>query len=65
MCRRLTRHACMQELVLIDKDASGHVSKRSMMGVRYVPLTPPTEMADGWVMDSGDEGGARGAPPWT
>jgi hypothetical protein len=55
----------MQELVLIDKDASGHVSKRSMMGVRYVPLTPPTEMADGWVMGSGDEGGARGAPPWT
>ena len=37
-----------QELVVVDKDASGLVTTRPMMGVRYVPLTPPSEMPNSY-----------------
>ena len=38
-----------QSLVVVDKDSEGQVKTKSLMGVRYVPLTPPTEMDDGFV----------------
>ena len=38
-----------QSLMVVDKDRQGHVKTKSLMGVRYVPLTHPSEMDDGFV----------------
>ena len=32
-----------QAIYVFDKDVNGHVSKKELMGVRYVPLTSPEE----------------------
>ncbi|KAJ1734502.1 hypothetical protein LPJ61_001038 [Coemansia biformis] len=35
-----------QEIIVYNKDSSGHVTERSAMGVRYVPLTDPEKQRD-------------------
>ena len=35
--------------MVVDKDSQGHVKTKSLMGVRYIPLTHPSEMDDGFV----------------
>jgi protein-L-isoaspartate(D-aspartate) O-methyltransferase len=31
-----------QEMLVVEKDSNGHVTKKSVMGVRYVPLVNPS-----------------------
>lgn len=42
-----TSHACVQWLVTVDKDQAGMVVMEPVMGVAYVPLTPPERDSGG------------------